>query len=470
MEGPIYTRRMRALHRPDALPQIPDPTRVALAAGVVVLGTIAGAAVAGGVPQKPVLGLTVVAAALILLSLPPHIVFLGWFLLAPLLQESASANPLGHPLALAFYFGASVVFVVWTLTQSNVRRLRFLDALPALYFGYVLVALLLSGQASSVTLKGVYLTVGIGIALYYFFAFGPIGSLSWTDVVGAVLVVTVLEGAMAIIDSLTHWNLWHDTGWRLGEVRAVATLSNPAVLGTFLGMGVVLGVAVLVWNGPRRLRTLAIAAVAVGLPGLYFTLTRAPIIGTTVAILLLLASRQSTRILAAVVCILAAVILTLSWSHITSSTVYRERVTNAGNVEVRFALERWSWKLIKQKPVLGWGYNSFDKAKAEVGLTAEDRARFGTTSTSHNSYLTVLVEYGAVGFVLLALPWLVIPARALGLAVRSTSSRWFLAGSLGAIFVYVLSNNAGDFKYFSFVPAVSWMLLGLIRRTQLTEV
>jgi O-antigen ligase len=235
-------------------------------------------------------------------------------------------------------------------------------------------------------------------------------------------------------------------------------------------MGIVLAVAILVWQGPQWLRMPAVAAIAVGLPGLYFTLTRAPIIGTILCILLILASRPSTRILAVVACILAAVILTLSWTRITGSSVYRDRVTNTGNVEVRFALERWSWELIKQKPVFGWGYNSFDTAKAAAGLSAADRARFGTTSTSHNSYLTVLVEYGAVGFALLAVPWLVIPARAFREAVRSPSSRWFLVGSLGAIVVYVLANNAGDFKYFSFVPALGWALLGLLRRRQLAEV
>jgi O-antigen ligase len=279
----------------------------------------------------------------------------------------------------------------------------------------------------------------------------------------------VLEGAMSIIDSLTGWNLWHDYLWRVGEARSVATLNNPAVLGAFLGMGIMLAVAVLVWQGPPRLRTAAVAAIALGLPGVYFTLTRAPIIATIVGILLILASRPSTRVLAAACCIVAVVLLSLSWGNITSSTVYRNRVTNSGNVEVRFALERWSWKLIKQKPVFGWGYNSFDKAKAQAGLTAEDRATFGTASTSHNSYLTVLVEYGVLGFLLLAIPWIGILWRGLIDALRDREARWLTVGSIGAIFVFVFANNAGDFRYFSFVPAVAWALLGLLRRRQLVE-
>jgi O-antigen ligase len=461
---------MRASPRNVALPELASPLQVAAAAGIAVLALAVAAAAAGAAPRAPILALTVVAGAFVLLSLEPRVFFVGWFLLAPLLQESASATALGHTLGLALYFGASFVLALWTLTRADIRRLRVLDALPLLYFSYVCIALLMSGEASSVTIKGLYLTSGVGLVLYYFFAVGPTHSITWETILAGMLAATVLEGVMSVADSVTGWNLWHDTAWRVGEPRSVATLSNPAVLGTFLGMGIVLAVGVLVWNGPSRLRVLAILAVAVGLPGLYFTLTRAPFIGTIVAMLLILVSRPNTRLLAVVSCILAVVVLSLSWGRITNSTVYQARVANTGNVQVRFALERWSWKLIAQKPVFGWGYNSFDKAKAQTGLSAQDRARFGTSSTSHNSYLTVLVEYGGLGFLLFAVPWVVIFGRGFAEAIRSPGSRWFLSGVLGAIFVYVLANNAGDFKYFSFVPAVAWALLGVLRRRQLAEV
>jgi O-antigen ligase len=331
-------------------------------------------------------------------------------------------------------------------------------------------SLVVVSEVSSTSLKAVYMTVGIGVVLYYFFAIGPIGSLSWESVAAAMLVVTIMEGAMSIVDGLTGWNLWHDTGWQTAsQSRAVATLANPAVVGTLLGMGIALAVAILVWNGPARLRTIAVLTLLVGLPGLYFTLTRAPIIGTAAGIIFVLMSRTNTRLFAVVSFVLAIVILTVSWSRISASPVYRHRVTNSSNVEIRLQLERWSWKLAEKKPVFGWGYNSFDRAKALAGFTAADLQKNGTSSTSHNSYLTVLVDYGIIGLILLLIPWLVIPWRAFKNVVRRPDFHWFTIGAVAGLIVYVAAANGNDFRFFSFLPAIPWALLGLLRRRQLAE-
>ena len=117
-------------------------------------------------------------------------------------------------------------------------------------------------------IKAVYTTIGIGVCLYYFFAFGPIGSLDAERVIGVLLALCLIEAGMSIIDGLVGWNLWDDNGWQFdGERRAVATLALPAGLGVFIGMGIAFALSLLVWRGPTRLRALAIATVVVGLPG-----------------------------------------------------------------------------------------------------------------------------------------------------------------------------------------------------------
>ncbi|WP_332699846.1 hypothetical protein, partial [Halalkalibacter lacteus] len=79
-------------------------------------------------------------------------------------------------------------------------------------------------------------------------------------------------------------NLWGDTHWHeAGLARTVGTLVNPAVLGMFIGVGFVFALAVLAWDGPRRLRRLSWAMVIVGVPGLLFTLTRAPVLATAIS-------------------------------------------------------------------------------------------------------------------------------------------------------------------------------------------
>jgi len=433
-----------------------------------------GVTITGAGASRQILapGILIIAGAAVLLSLAPKALFLAWFAAAPLLQESASLSPAGHHLALALYFAPSLVFVIWTLTRRpEWIHPRFLDVLPLGYFAYVVASLVLSGEASAMTVKGLYLILGIGIALYYFFAIGPIGALTPTNIVAVFLILTIGEGVMSVIDGLTNWNLWHDTGWQQpGGSRAVATLNNPAVLGAFLGMGIAFAAAVLVWDAPARLRRLAVVTLICGIPGLYFTLTRGPVVGTLAAVLVILMTQTRTRLIAAALAIVATVALTASWSSITTSTVYRNRVSNSGNVDVRLSLEKWSLKLAEKKPVFGWGYNAFNEAKQTAGFTAQDLQVNGTSSTSHNSYLTILVNYGAFGLLLFAIPWIVIPWRAIKSRPSQSESPWFMFGALAALFVFAVANNTGDFKYWSFVPAVPWILLGLLRRRQLVEV
>ena len=88
-------------------------------------------------------------------------------------------------------------------------------------------------------------------------------------------------------------------------------------------------------------------------------------------------------------------------------------------------------------------------------------------TTSHNTYLTILVEYGGIGLALLLVPWLTIGWRALVDASKHPDVRWFVSGALGALAVYFFTANANDFRFFSFIPALPWLFLGLLRRRQL---
>ena len=284
------------------------------------------------------------------------------------------------------------------------------------------------------------------------------------------MTLATIEALMGIVDGLTKWNLWHDTGWQgstLGTSRAVATLGNPAVLGSFIGFGVLLAIALLVWDGPRQLRRLAVVTIVVSIPGMYFTLTRGPIVATVAVVFLVLMTRPGTRVLAFVSLILATAILGSTWSRLSNSTVYRDRVARTNTVEIRAAIDRISLQLAERRPIFGWGYGSFDRVKELGTVTGKIPRAEVLTSTSHNTFLTILVEHGAVGLGLLLLPWLVIGWRSLGDIARHPNARWFLVGSLAVVAVNIISQTAYDSRFFSLIPALTWLFLGLLRRHQL---
>jgi O-antigen ligase len=413
--------------------------------------------------------LLVSAYLAITLTIDPKLLFTAWLFVAPFFQQSALAETtIAKDLGRVLYVYPPLVFALLLILRGISRPVRGVDLLPALYFAYILVSTrLISNQPQTFgsDLHHLYVTVGIGIILYYFVALGPpiprLGQRLGAALIGSGSVLA----AMAIVEGLTGWNLYHDTFyWRgHGIARAVATMANPAVLGTFLGMGLAFAIAILLWKGPETLRTPSKAFIALSVPALYFTYTRGPIIaiaavGVAMAIFATRARWPSILLLV----VAAATVFTL-WSSFTSSSIYQARFGNTHNIQTRVVLQKASFMLAEQRPIFGWGYGSFNTVKNEADLQTEDPAALAY-NTSHNTFLTVLVELGTVGLAILLLPWFIIGGRAISAARRISDTRWLFAGVIGALFVYAISVCTYDARFFSFLPALPWILLGVARR------
>ena len=132
-------------------------------------------------------------------------------------------------------------------------------------------------------------------------------------------------------------------------------------------------------------------------------------------------------------------------------------------MEIRAQLDRWSWKLALRRPVFGWGYDSFDRVVRSSDLQSNTIARKDVTpNTSHNTFLTILVQYGFLGLAVFAIPWIVVCGRGVRDAIRRRDARWI---------PYIEAANDADlidYRFFSFIPAVAWVLLGFLRRQQQT--
>jgi len=246
----------------------------------------------------------------------------------------------------------------------------------------------------------------------------------------------------------------------------VSTLAQPAVLGAFLGTGVVVAIAVLVSNGPASLRTLSLVTLAATLPALYFTYTRGPILATFAVAMLLIAARPRMRLIAAGVAAVAALVIAASWSEISSSSLYRTRGPGETvNVRTRLVLSEASLHLAAQRPIVGWGYGRFDTVKnSESFNTGTLPSKQLYDYTSHDTYLTILVELGAVGLTLFLLPLTLIAAMTFRALRWTTTSKWFSLSLLGVLGVVALTAFTTDMRFFSFVPALAWIAAGLLRR------
>src|SRR2546425_7074216 len=89
--------------------------------------------------EKLFLGLPLLG---LLFAIPREKVFVGWLFAAPLLQGLASGTHAGHRVYTALFLVPPLVLVARMATGGVQRRtLWVVDALPAIYLGYVLVSL-----------------------------------------------------------------------------------------------------------------------------------------------------------------------------------------------------------------------------------------------------------------------------------------------------------------------------------------
>jgi hypothetical protein len=427
---------------------------------------------AHGHAPKPLALALGACGGVIFLSIAEEQLLLGWLFLAPIFQESAGKNRLGQLLSLGLYTAPPLVLGLKILLNRRrwVSRAWF-DALPLLFVAYVFASLLLTSphtlRSGAVgTLRSFYQTVALGAIVYYMVAYWPRRVPSFAAVCRVILAASVVQATLTTIEWGSGWNLWHDTTWQqAGDVRSIGTLANPALTGAFIGAGIVIALAILCWKGPPQLHRLATIAIVVGLPGLLATKTRGPILATLIAGALCVVLSARSRLLGLAVIALAVLTIVLFWPQIRSSTVYQNRIDQKQNVQIRLVLQRVSIRLAEDKPILGWGYDSFDRIKFDVPLGSTPvPLALALKFTSHDTFLTMVVEYGIVGLALFLLPWAFVFGRAYRAARAPSPDRWFYVAGIAAVFVIGLTATTLDYRFFSFVPVLPWLLLGLMRR------
>jgi O-antigen ligase len=425
-------------------------------------------------------GLLVCAYLAIVLSTKPELVFTFWIFAAPLFQDSAQTSAAGKAFARIFYILPPLLMVVMLLKRRSSGRIAHagpIDVLPVLYIGYVILSgHLIAPQPLRLSkeLHQIYVTIGIGIIGYYFAAFGPLTRRIAERFTGALLASASVTAVLAIVDGLTGWNPWNQTAWDKGGVenatgisRAVATI-GPASLGTFLGIAIVFALAVLMWNGPPSLKKMSKFLIVLALPAVYLTYTRGPMIAIgAVALLMGIVSRGARWRSVFVIVVVGVAVIFLS-GRIASTSVYQSRFSNGSNVSVRLVLQRASVTLAERRPITGWGYGSFDEVKNSANLQTSNPGAL-LSNTSHNSFLTLLVELGGVGLILLLIPWGLIYVRTVSAARRANEHQWFFVGVASALPVYIISASTYDTRFFSYLPALPWILLGLARRLAADE-
>jgi O-antigen ligase len=137
-----------------------------------------------------------------------------------------------------------------------------------------------------------------------------------------------------------------------------------------------------------------------------------------------------------------------------------DRAEESGPVEIRMAVYRASWEMIREKPLLGWGQNQMP---TELAHRMSDYHL--DTYWAHNTYLELLMEEGLLGLALYT--WIIVALFRLGRVDRHAGDRETLFDSefrrLWPVMLGVYLVNASFVVMnYQFVNALLFTLAGIL--------
>jgi O-antigen ligase len=319
-----------------------------------------------------------------------------------------------------------VLFSVYYLLISALESPDFGDALRMFWHHYltafVLFALALSAAASEAPRR---------------------------QVVRAATCVGGLIALTALVQFRTGWDFsWvpRASEW---EARVTGTFESPPLLGAVLAMLIFLALHEAV-HGNRLWRTLGAASSLLMLAAVFLTYTRGAWLSVLAGGAVLVAfsmRRRPAFALFLLVASLGCVVVVLQ----AVAAMNDPRLQSDSHAIGRLDTTLLSLQQFSQQPVFGFGPRPGAFFAATTG--------YGDW-VSHNTFLTLLVGAGAVGFILYIVPLGVALSRAVSANRNRADTIWVFA--LASATAYLVNALDLDMHYFSYPHGLFWLCLGLI--------
>jgi O-antigen ligase len=404
----------------------------------------------------------------ILFNRYPFVVIVVWLLLAPFLQ----VTPAG-PIRVSYWIvhramiPAALILVILAdqlkvnKTKSSITLGRADWAIIA-SMGILLVSVFVNYRSPLPLLYNLYDRFLVAFCAYWLIYFVAPRERGLKFLLPIAFVIVVAEFVIGLLswyvpDSLPYF-------W---------IKENGRTNGTFLGYsGYTIGLAfcsLLLFHAAanRKLglvRTIFLVVFSLGIIGIFLSFSRGSWLAIVIVVLGLLLIYPKMTIRMAIVISIAIAIL--GGGIMADELTYaQERFYNEGTALDRLVVYYTAWEMIKVKPFLGWGYETYDLYDAQF----ETRVANHVTNynlTSHNTFLTILVERGFIGFLIYTFPvfwWLFLSFRVWSRMPKSGFwSRKLLIIFWLAIVFQVVVGNFTDTKRDTFVFTTWWIILGFI--------
>lgn len=272
-------------------------------------------------------------------------------------------------------------------------------------------------------------------------------------------------GLLSLFAPQTIPSIWHSD--LLGD-RAVGTLGEPGVYASVLIFLMVFLFHDAMNRERGTVRIILVLTFGLGMVCILFTFTRSCWLAGLVVLLGLLFIYP--KAIFSLILIVVPIMLILGGGMLAKEFAYGfERLNNKGTAEGRIIQAHAGQEMFYAKPFFGWGYESYDhydwKFMERVGNVAPKDWDI-KSGTSHNTYLTMLAEMGAVGFFFYFFPliwWLGLTVKVLPkLPKEGFWSRRLLVVAWLSVGAQVVISQFIDMRFFLLPFTTLWFTLGLI--------
>lgn len=398
-------------------------------------------------------------------------VIAAWLLAAPFLVETDSA-----PLRKLFWLihrglpVAALGVIVLSILVGNSRRWSRLGWPETLMGGYVLASLLSIFYTSDDPLATAYLfydRVFIPMCLYLIIRLVEPDESEIRQLVPVAVFILVTQSALGVLQWIAPQVL--PSAWLgLEGARTTGSLVHPNVLATtLLFCGLLCLHSGLSVSRPLSSRWGLMILFLLAVVMAFVTFSRASWVAASVVIggLLFVYPRALRRLAVIAVPIVGLLLAAGFLSGIGKVAADRfESQSSEQSALSRLPVAVASVRMFAERPLLGWGYENFDKFDRQFQTSV---AGFypDKDQTHHNLFLTLLAEQGLLGLSLYVGPtvwWLALTPSALAnmprqgfLSRRLLIILWLIAAS------FFIVNQFSNFRV-TFGFGMWWITLGLI--------
>jgi O-antigen ligase len=253
--------------------------------------------------------------------------------------------------------------------------------------------------------------------------------------------------------------------WLVDAQRATGTFGDPDTFGTVM---VLCGIVLLhagATSTRHWIRLGSTFAFIVALLMVFLTFSRANWlagVSALAAAIWIYRARIRALVVAAPLLLVALLAIGLLQGPLSFAHERLESAQARESALARLPVGLAALRMFDERPLAGWGYGTFDRYARPYFSGVANLASAEKDHASHNLFLTILAEQGAIGLLCFIFPTVLWARRSFGAyGWMPMSERRMLAGLWVVVGAFFLVNNFSVMKS-SYGLGVWWLTLGLV--------